>query len=73
MLDFLRDVGKYFNVNYILAKDLVCSRLDKGMTFTEFSYTILQGMDFKHLYETKNVCYKLVDRINGGILPLDLS
>ena len=54
MLDFLRDVGKFFNINYILAKDTVCSRLDLGMTFTEFSYTILQGMDFKHLYETKN-------------------
>ncbi len=62
MLDFLRDVGKYFNVNYILAKDLVCSRLDKGMTFTEFSYTILQGMDFKHLYETK----KSVLQIGGS-------
>ena len=62
MLDFLRDVGKYFNVNYILAKDLVCSRLDKGMTFTEFSYTILQGMDFKHLYETK----KCVLQIGGS-------
>ena len=54
MIDFLRDVGKYFNINYILSKDTVCSRLDLGMTFTEFSYTILQGMDFKHLYETKN-------------------
>lgn len=62
MIDFLRDVGKYFNVNYILAKDLVCSRLDSGMTFTEFSYTILQGMDFKHLYETK----KCVLQIGGS-------
>ncbi|MDE5977736.1 MAG: tyrosine--tRNA ligase [Turicibacter sp.] len=62
MIDFLRDVGKHFNVNYILAKDLVCSRLDKGMTFTEFSYTILQGMDFKHLYETK----KCVLQIGGS-------
>lgn len=62
MIDFLRDVGKYFNINYILAKDLVCSRLDSGMTFTEFSYTILQGMDFKHLYETK----KCVLQIGGS-------
>ena len=54
MIEFLRDFGKYFNINYILAKDTVCSRLDHGMTFTEFSYTILQGMDFKHLFETKN-------------------
>ncbi|MGL4372701.1 MAG: tyrosine--tRNA ligase, partial [Turicibacter sp.] len=62
MIDFLRDVGKYFNINYILAKDTVCSRLDHGMTFTEFSYTILQGMDFKHLYETK----KCVLQIGGS-------
>ena len=62
MIDFLRDFGKYFNINYILAKDTVCSRLDHGMTFTEFSYTILQGMDFKHLYETK----KCVLQIGGS-------
>ena len=54
MIEFLRDFGKFFNINYILAKDTVCSRLEHGMTFTEFSYTILQGMDFKHLFETKN-------------------
>ena len=57
MIEFLRDFGKYFNINYILAKDTVCSRLDHGMTFTEFSYTILQGMDFKHLFETKKLCF----------------
>lgn len=54
MIEFLRDWGKHFNINYILGKDTVMSRLDHGMTFTEFAYTILQGMDFKHLYETKD-------------------
>jgi len=53
MIEFLRDWGKHFNLNYMLAKESVCSRLEHGMTFTEFSYSILQGMDFKHLYETK--------------------
>ncbi|HAX73244.1 MAG TPA: tyrosine--tRNA ligase [Firmicutes bacterium] len=59
MIDFLRDVGKHLNINYILGKDTVMSRLDHGMTFTEFSYTILQGMDFKHLYETKKCVLQL--------------
>ena len=62
MIEFLRDWGKHFNLNYMLAKDSVCSRLDHGMTFTEFSYSILQGMDFKHLYETK----KCVLQIGGS-------
>jgi len=62
MIEFLRDWGKHFNLNYMLAKDSVCSRLEHGMTFTEFSYSILQGMDFKHLYETK----KCVLQIGGS-------
>ena len=54
MLEFLREWGKHFNINYMLGKESVVSRLDHGMTYTEFSYTILQGMDFKELYERKN-------------------
>lgn len=54
IIDFLRDYGKYFNVNYMLAKDKVKSRLDSGITFAEFSYMILQALDFMHLYETRN-------------------
>lgn len=53
-LDFLRDVGKYINVNYMLDKDIIRRRLDSGITFAEFSYMLLQGYDFLHLYETKN-------------------
>ncbi len=53
VIDFLRDYGKYFNINYMLAKDKVKSRLDSGITYAEFSYMILQALDFMHLYETR--------------------
>jgi len=53
IIDFLRDYGKYFNVNYMLAKDKVKSRLETGITYAEFSYMILQALDFMHLYETR--------------------
>ena len=53
-LDFLRDYGKYFNINYMLNKDIVARRLDEGITYTEFSYMILQALDFMHLYENRN-------------------
>lgn len=53
-LDFLRDIGKYINVNYMLDKDIIRRRLEGGITFAEFSYMLLQGYDFLHLYETKN-------------------
>ncbi len=54
VIDFLRDYGKYFNVNYMLAKDKVKSRLESGITYAEFSYMILQALDFMHLYQTRN-------------------
>ena len=53
-IDYLRDYGKYFNLNYMLNKETVKSRLDIGITYTEFSYMIMQALDFLHLYETKN-------------------
>ena len=57
LLDFLRDVGKYVTVNQMLAKDSVRSRLDSdtGLSFTEFSYSLLQANDFRHLYEHEGV------------------
>lgn len=55
MLDFLRDYGKFFNINTMLAKDTIASRLNSGLSFTEFSYTILQAIDYLHLYENENV------------------
>lgn len=54
IVTFLRDIGKHIGVNYMLAKDTIASRLDSGISFTEFTYTILQAMDFNHLYENFN-------------------
>lgn len=54
VIDFLRDYGKYFNINYMLAKDKVKSRLESGITYAEFSYMILQALDFLYLYENRN-------------------
>ena len=51
VIDFLRDYGKYFNVNYMLDKDIIRRRLETGITYTEFSYMILQALDFKYLHE----------------------
>jgi tyrosyl-tRNA synthetase len=53
-LSFLRDVGKHITVNYMLAKDSVQKRLETGLSFTEFSYQLLQGYDFYWLYKNKN-------------------
>lgn len=55
VIDFLRDYGKYFNINYMLDKDIIRRRLDTGITYTEFSYMILQALDFKYLHEHKGV------------------
>ena len=55
VIDFIRDYGKYFNVNYMLDKDIIRRRLDTGITYTEFSYMILQALDFKHLHECNGV------------------
>lgn len=53
-LEFLRDIGKYINVNYMLNKDIISRRLDTGITYAEFSYTLIQGYDFLHLFREKN-------------------
>lgn len=54
IIDFLRDVGKHFTVNYMLAKDAVSSRIEHGISYTEFSYMLLQSYDFLQLYEQEN-------------------
>ena len=54
VIDFLRDYGKYFNIGYMLAKDKVRSRLESGITYAEFSYMILQALDFLYLYENRD-------------------
>lgn len=55
VLDYLRDYGKYFPVNYMLSKDIVSSRLQSGVSYTEFSYMILQSIDFLTLYKNEGV------------------
>ena len=55
LLDFLRDYGKHFNLNTMLAKDVVASRLEVGISFTEFSYQILQSIDFLQLFRKEDV------------------
>ena len=55
VLEFLRDYGKYFNINYMLDKDIIRRRLESGITYAEFSYMMLQALDFKYLHENKGV------------------
>ncbi|KZE48883.1 tyrosine--tRNA ligase [Brevibacillus parabrevis] len=55
VIEFLRDYGKNFSINAMLAKDVVASRLDSGISFTEFSYQILQSLDYLHLYKHEDV------------------
>jgi tyrosyl-tRNA synthetase len=53
-LDFIRDIGKHITINYMMAKDSVQSRLETGLSFTEFSYQLVQGYDFLYLYQNHN-------------------
>ncbi|HLQ74244.1 MAG TPA: tyrosine--tRNA ligase [Bacillota bacterium] len=53
-IEFLRDIGKHFTVNYMLAKDAVSSRIEDGISYTEFSYMLMQSYDFRKLYEEEN-------------------
>ena len=55
LVSFLREVGKYINVNYMLDKDIIRRRLETGITFAEFTYTLMQGYDFLYLMENKGV------------------
>ena len=55
LIEFLRDTGKHFTIPYMLAKDSVQSRLERGLSFTEFSYMLLQSYDFWHLHRTMGV------------------
>lgn len=58
-LEFIRDVGKHISVNYMLAKDSVKNRMETGMSFTEFSYQLVQGYDFYWLYENRNILLQM--------------
>ena len=65
-LDFLRDYGKYINVNYMLDKDIISRRLDTGITFCEFAYTLLQGLDFVYLNKAKGVTLQVAGSDQWG-------
>ncbi|WP_217587024.1 tyrosine--tRNA ligase [Lentibacillus saliphilus] len=54
VIDFLRDAGKHFGINYMLGKESVSARIEQGISYTEFSYMILQSLDFQKLYEEEN-------------------
>ncbi len=64
--DFLRDYGKYFNINYMLDKDIVRRRLESGITYTEFSYMLLQALDFLHLYEEEGCTLQVAGQDQWG-------
>ena len=59
LMDFLRDTGKHFSVNYMLAKDSVSARMEEGISFTEFSYMLLQAHDFLELYQREGVTLQI--------------
>ena len=65
-LGFLRDVGKYFNINYMLNKDIIKRRLDEGITYTEFSYMLLQAYDFLYQYEHDGVTLQVAGQDQWG-------
>ena len=65
-IDFLRDFGKFFNVNYMLNKDIVARRLEQGITYTEFSYMIMQALDFWWLFENKGVTLQVAGQDQWG-------
>lgn len=80
-LEFIRDVGKHLTINYMMAKDSVKKRIETGISFTEFSYQLIQGYDFFHLFENHNCRLQcggsdqwgnittgteLIRRMNGG-------
>ena len=65
-LEFLRDVGKFFNINYMLNKDIIKRRLDEGITYTEFSYMLLQAYDFLYQYEHDGVSLQVAGQDQWG-------
>lgn len=73
VIDFLHDYGKYFNVNYMINKETVKRRLESGISYTEFSYMILQSLDFLHLYEEKNCTLQIGGQDQWGNITSGLE
>jgi tyrosyl-tRNA synthetase len=73
VLDFLREAGKHLTISYMLAKDSVQSRLDGGLSFTEFSYQLIQGWDFYHLNKNHNCTFQLGGQDQWGNMTAGLE
>ncbi len=73
LIDFLRDVGKHFTINYMLAKESVSRRLETGISYTEFSYMLLQAYDFLYLHEKKGVTMQIGGSDQWGNLTAGLD
>ncbi len=65
-IDFLRDYGKFFNINYMINKDIIKRRLDEGISYSEFSYMLMQAYDFLWLYENKGVTMQVAGQDQWG-------
>lgn len=73
IIDFLREYGKFFNVSYMINKETVKKRLDQGISYTEFSYMILQSLDFLNLYQTKNCVMQIGGQDQWGNITSGLE
>lgn len=73
IIDFLRDYGKLFNVTYMLNKETVKKRLESGISYTEFSYMILQSLDFYNLYKEKNCVMQIGGQDQWGNITSGLE
>jgi tyrosyl-tRNA synthetase len=73
VIEFLRDIGKYFNINYMINKETVKRRLETGISYTEFSYMLLQAMDFWHLYKEKNCTLQIGGQDQWGNITSGLE
>ncbi len=73
IITFLRDIGKNFNINYMMSKDSVKSRLENGISFTEFSYQIIQSLDFMHLYKENNCILQIGGQDQWGNITAGLE
>ena len=72
-IEFLRDIGKNFNVSYMMSKDSVKSRIENGISFTEFSYQIIQAWDFEHLFHTHNCVMQIGGQDQWGNITSGLE
>lgn len=73
IITFLRDIGKHFNITHMIQKDSVKSRLENGISFTEFTYQIIQSLDFMHLYQEENCTVQIGGQDQWGNITAGLE